>query len=124
MTGSEAIEWCAARPGAVEEFPFGPDARVYKVGGKMFALFASGPEPATVNLKCDPRFAGVLREEHPETITPGYHMNKRHWNTLRFGAGLPGSLVQDLLDHSYALVVDQLPRRLRDELRAAGSAGR
>jgi predicted DNA-binding protein (MmcQ/YjbR family) len=120
MRAREAVEWCAAQPGAVEEFPFGPEARVFKVGGRMFALFTSGQDPATVNLKCDPRFAGVLREEHPGAITPGYHMNKRHWNTLRLDGALPGSLVQDLLDHSYTLVVDGLPRHLRDQLRSGG----
>lgn len=121
MGGREAVDWCAGRAGAVGEYPFGPGALVFKVGGRMFALFSGGEDATTVNLKCDPRFAEALRAEHPGAITPGYHMNKRHWNTVRLDAGLPRELVVDLLGHSYTLVVDRLPREVRESLRDPGS---
>jgi predicted DNA-binding protein (MmcQ/YjbR family) len=117
MGARDALARCEALPGAAAEFPFGPEAMVFKVGGRMFALFLGGRDAETVNLKCDPRFAEALRDEHPGAITPGYHMNKRHWNTVRLDADLPGELVADLVDHSYTLVVDGLPRRVRDALR-------
>src|SRR6476620_9312705 len=73
--------WCLDRAGAVEEFPFGPRTSVFKVGGKMFALSALDSEPLTVSLKCEPELAAQLRATHP-AIAPGYHLNKRHWNTV------------------------------------------
>ncbi len=114
MDGRAVLQWCRTRPGATEERPFGPDTLVFKVGGKMFA--ATQAEPTTVSLKCDPKFAEHLRARHP-AIAPGYHMSKRHWNTVRLDGSLPPDLVEELLGHSYTLVVDGLPRRVRDELR-------
>jgi predicted DNA-binding protein (MmcQ/YjbR family) len=102
-----------------EELPFGPGTLVFKVGGRMFALFPDQPSPESVSLKCDPRFAEALRERHPGVVVPGYHLNKRHWNTVRLDRDLPSPVVADLLEHSYTLVVDGLPRRLREGLRAA-----
>jgi predicted DNA-binding protein (MmcQ/YjbR family) len=101
-----------------EEWPFGPDARVFKVGGRLFAITESSDDPSTVSLKCDPHFAEHLRSQHP-AIAPGYHLNKRHWNTVRLDGTLPEGLVEELLGHSYTLVVDGLPRALREEVRAA-----
>jgi predicted DNA-binding protein (MmcQ/YjbR family) len=116
MTGQAVLSWCRTRPGAAEEFPFGPDARVFKVGGKMFAVCPPGPEPDTVTLKCHPAFAEQLRREHT-SITAAYHMNKKHWNSVRLDGSVPGHLVEDLLGHSYTLVVDSLPRAVRQSLR-------
>ena len=107
-----AIAHFLSKPGAVETTPFGPDVLVYKVGGKMFALTQQDEFPASINLKCDPERAIVLREEQ-EAIIPGYHMNKRHWNTLTLDGSLPTKLVKELIDHSYALVVASLPKSQR-----------
>jgi predicted DNA-binding protein (MmcQ/YjbR family) len=103
---------CLDFAGAAEEFPFGPETSVFKVGGRIFALGALDGRPLTVNLKCDPEEALRLRAEHPGLVVPGYHMNKRHWNTVTVGA-LPESLVRELVEDSYDLVVAGLPRALR-----------
>lgn len=102
-------------PGVTEEEPFGPEVVVYKVKGKMFALVGYDSVPPTMNLKCDPDRALDLRDVH-EAIRPGYHMNKRHWNTLDLDGSLRGSLVAELVRHSYDLVVAALPRRARETL--------
>jgi len=102
-------------PGASEETPFGPDALVYKVGGKMFALLGWKNQPLTVNLKCDPERAFELRERY-SAIKPGYHMNKRHWNTLVLDGSLPRQLVFELARDSFDLIVAKLPRSQRTEL--------
>lgn len=109
------VKKCLALPGAVEETPFGPDALVYKVAGKMFALVGDEDGVGRVNLKGDPEKNVALREDH-EAIIPGYHMNKRHWNTLVFDGSLPRDLVADLLRESYDLVVASLPKKVREEL--------
>ena len=98
--------------------PFGPDALVYKVGGKMFAV--TPLRGGTVTLKCDPGWAEALRAQHAG-IRPGYHTNKRHWNTVQLGGSVPPELVLEMLEHSYTVVVDSLPRREREALRS-GSA--
>ncbi len=116
------LDWCRRRPGAAEELPFGPDTLVFKVGRKIFAIAPAVPDPEHVSLKCEPHFAEHLRAEHPTAITPGYHLNKRHWNTVRLDGGLPDGLVEELLGHSYTLVVDSLPKRERDELQARAAA--
>jgi predicted DNA-binding protein (MmcQ/YjbR family) len=108
----EAIDLCLSLPGAEETTPFGPDVLVYKVAGKVFALTDPGDFPARMNLKCDPERASSLREEH-ESITPGYHMNKKHWNTVRIDRSVPASLVRDLILHSYDLVATSLPKGKR-----------
>ena len=98
-----------------EEFPFGPKAAVYKVAGKMFATLSPDDVPPQMNLKCDPDRAVMLRGEH-EAIIPGYHMNKKHWNTLILDGSLPDSLVTELIDHSYDLVVGGLKRVDKDRI--------
>ena len=75
-------EWCLARPGVTEEMPFGPVTTVFKVEGKLFALSALDSEPLQVSLKCEPDLAVALRRDHPAAVKPGYHLNKRHWNTV------------------------------------------
>jgi predicted DNA-binding protein (MmcQ/YjbR family) len=121
MDGPSALAWCRAQPRATEERPFGPETCVFKVAGRVFAILPGGEAPSTVSLKCDPHLAETLRGDHPDAIIPGYHLNKRHWNTVRLDAGLPAELLRDLLEHSFTLVVDGLPRAVRDELRRATS---
>jgi predicted DNA-binding protein (MmcQ/YjbR family) len=104
--------YLAAKPGAVEDFPFDQTTLVFKVGGKMFALIATYEEPLRMNLKCDPLKAEVLREVYPAVI-PGYHMNKRHWNTVVLDGSIPDADLRAMIDESYALVVRGLPRSRR-----------
>ncbi|PPS86678.1 MmcQ/YjbR family DNA-binding protein [Streptomyces sp. MH60] len=115
MTPGELRDLCLSFNAAVEDFPFNPETSVFKVLGKMFALTSLDGRPLTVNLKCDPDDAILLRREHPELIVPGWHMNKRHWNTVTVDGGLPDRVVRELVEDSYDLVVAGLPRadRLR-----------
>lgn len=115
MNIEEFREYCLSKKGVEETFPFGEDTLVFKVMGKMFALTSLAQGEFTVNLKCDPDRALELREHHPEVI-PGYHMNKRHWNTIEFETGLDPQLLVELIDHSYDLVVQKMPKKLREEL--------
>jgi predicted DNA-binding protein (MmcQ/YjbR family) len=96
-------DYCLNKPFAEETYPFGETTTVFKVRGKMFALTPAEENPATINLKCDPTRAIILRQDHPE-ITAGYHMNKVHWNTLDLRGNLPDELVAEFIDHSYNLV--------------------
>ncbi|MFE9843276.1 MmcQ/YjbR family DNA-binding protein [Streptomyces goshikiensis] len=111
MTPEQLRAFCLGFNAAVEEFPFTPQTSVFKVMGKVFALSALDAEPLKVNLKCEPELAVRLREEHA-AIVPGYHMNKRHWNTVTVSA-LPDALVRELVEDSYDLVVAGLPRAER-----------
>jgi len=111
----DAIALCLSLPGARETTPFGPEALVYKVGGKIFALTMPEDYPARINLKCDPERAISLREEH-SSIKPGWHMNKKHWNTMVLDGSLPPRLVQELIRHSYQLVFSSLPKKTREAL--------
>ena len=95
--------------GASEDIPFGPDVLVFKVGGKMFALAALDEVPPTVNLKCDPDLALELRDRY-EQVRPGYHMNKKHWNTVEIEGGIPDFELRKMIDHSYQLVIERLPK--------------
>ncbi|MFD7686647.1 MmcQ/YjbR family DNA-binding protein [Streptomyces sp. NPDC059781] len=115
MTPQQLRALCLSFNAAVEEFPFNPETSVFKARGKLFALTALDAEPLTVNLKCDPEDAIRLRAEHPDLIVPGWHMNKRHWNTVTADGTLPDRLVRELVEDSYDLVVAGLPRadRLR-----------
>ena len=100
-------EYCLAKPGASESTPFGPDVLVFKVGGKIFALAALDEVPARANLKCDPDLALELRDRY-EQITPGYHMNKKHWNTVEIENGIPDAELRNMIDHSYDLIAKSL----------------
>lgn len=113
--------YCMNLPGVEETLPFGPDTLVFKVCDKIFALTGLDEEECSVNLKCDPEKAIQLREEYPDQIFPGYHMNKKHWNTIFFERGLPDKLLITLIDHSYELVVTGLPVKTRKQL--SGSDG-
>ncbi len=106
---------CLSMPQAEETQPFGPDVLVYKVAGKMFALTVPEDFPPRVNLKCDPERALELRDEH-ESILPGYHMNKRHWNTVVLDGSVPAVLVREMVRHSYDLVVAGLSAKARRAL--------
>ncbi len=102
-------------PGSEESTPFGPETSVYKVGGKIFAIYSPTAEPLRLNLKCDPERAIQLREEY-ESILPGYHMNKRHWNTLVLDDIIPPTLAKELIVHSYELVVASLSKKTQDQI--------
>jgi predicted DNA-binding protein (MmcQ/YjbR family) len=115
MTLADFCAHCLSLPHVEETVPFGPDVLVYKVGGKMFALTVPDEHPPTANLKCDPDRAIDLRDRY-EDIQPGYHMNKRHWNTLTLGGRLPNKLIVELIQHSYDLVVASLPKKVRAEM--------
>ncbi|MEU9589571.1 MmcQ/YjbR family DNA-binding protein [Streptomyces sp. NPDC048219] len=113
MTPGELRALCLSFNAAVEDFPFNPETSVFKVLGKMFALTALDALPLTVNLKCDPEDAIRLRSEHAGLIVPGWHMNKRHWNTVTADGELPDRVVRELVEDSYDLVVAGLPRAER-----------
>lgn len=108
--------YCMHLKGVEETLPFGPDTLVYKVMGKAFALTGLDDDQFQVNLKCDPERAMELRDEYPGVIIPGWHMNKKHWNTVYFEQGLGKDFLTSLIDHSYQLVVDGLPVKLRKAL--------
>jgi|SRR5690554_47782 len=109
-------DYCLSKKGVTESFPFDEETLVFKVMGKMFALTGLDENPAKANLKCDPERAIELREEYPDLIYPGYHMNKKHWNTVAIESNLPHQLVVELIDHSYDLVVKGLTKKLRAAL--------
>ena len=106
-----------AKPGVSEELPFGPDALVFKVLGKMFALVAWRSTPLTISLKCDPNLALLLRETYT-AVRPGYHLNKRHWNTVTLDGEIPEDEVEEMIDGSYDLVVRGLTKAERVRLQA------
>lgn len=107
--------YCLEKKATTEEFPFGPENLVLKVGGKIFAITDLESERFSVNLKCDPERAVELREQYTE-VMPGYHMNKAHWNTVDFEGSLEPRLLRELIDHSYALVVKSLKKADREAL--------
>ena len=115
MNLDEFITFCSSKKGVTETMPFGGDTLVFKVMDKMFALCGLDNSPLTANLKCSPDRALILREEH-EDIIPGYHMNKKHWNTVVLEGNLDESLLKELIDHSYTLVVKGLPKNIRAQL--------
>ena len=108
-------DYLLSKPSAVEDFPFGPEVMVFKVGGKMFATLAYEESPARMNLKCDPERAIELREQYAG-VEPGYHMNKKHWNTIVLDGEIPRQEVFAMVDHSYALVAKSLPKAARAKL--------
>ena len=114
-TRDRVVEACLGRPGAVEDYPFGDGVAVFKVAGKMFALVPLGAEPASISLKCDPDRAAWLRRQYT-AITAGYHLNKRHWNTIELDGSVPEDEILDLIEHSYELVAAGLSRSTRDNL--------
>lgn len=116
MNAEALRQYCLEKTGVTEEFPFDAETLVFKVKGKMFALVSLERMPLQVSLKCDPDRAVILREEYDGVITGAYHMNKKHWNSLLVES-LPPALVEELIDHSYDLVVSGLTQRQQQELR-------
>jgi predicted DNA-binding protein (MmcQ/YjbR family) len=117
-TGSQhdrVIAACGAKPGSSENYPFGDEVAVFKVAGRMFALVPLGQSPGSVSLKCDPHLAAGLRARYA-AVTPGYHLNKRHWNTVALDGSVPDDELLELIDHSYELVVARLTRAERNGL--------
>ncbi|HMI71673.1 MAG TPA: MmcQ/YjbR family DNA-binding protein [Solirubrobacteraceae bacterium] len=115
MTPAALRRRCLALPGATEEFPFDAENSVFKVAGKIFAISRLDGRPLRVSLKCEPALAEQLRAGHP-AITPGYHLNKRHWNTIVLDGSVPDAMVRDMIEDSYDLVVSALPRAARAAL--------
>lgn len=109
MTSGELRDHCLSFLGTEETFPFGPESSVFKVAGKIFALSQLADDQLRVSLKCEPALAEQLRAAHAAVI-PGYHLNKRHWNTVIIDGSLPNAMVQDMVEDSYDLVVSQLSR--------------
>jgi len=108
--------YCLSKKGVTEAFPFDETTLVFKVMNKMFALTGLNRMPFSVNLKCNPERAIELREFYPE-IAPGYHMNKKHWNTVTFSGSLETDMLLELIDHSYDLVVSGMTKKLKKELK-------
>lgn len=111
-------QYCLQKAVVTEEFPFDEQALVFKVACKMFAI-TNVDTFESISLKCNPERAVALREEYPDIIIPGYHSNKKHWNTVIMNAGLPDAFVKELIDHSYQMVVAGMPKKLQKEIAAA-----
>lgn len=103
-----------SKPESVEDFPFDTVTLVFKVAGKMFALLGINDDPLRINLKCDPHKAELLRQQYP-AVLPGYHMNKRHWNTVVLDGSVSEMALKEMIDESYELVVKGLPKSRRPQ---------
>jgi predicted DNA-binding protein (MmcQ/YjbR family) len=115
MTADELRQSCLGKPGATEDFPFGEQVSVFKVKGKMFALSDLDGRPLEVSLKCDPDLAEALRSQHP-AIRAGYHLNKRHWNTVTLDGSIDDNEIENMIQDSYDLVAAKLTRAQRQDL--------
>ena len=117
MNIEELREYCISKDFTTEELPFGPDTLVFKVGGKVFLLVGLDQvEDLRFNVKCDPEYAVELREKYEHTVFPGYHMNKKHWNTVVVNRQLGDDKLLELINHSYELVFQSLPKSVRNGL--------
>jgi predicted DNA-binding protein (MmcQ/YjbR family) len=114
MNIEEFYAYCLQKKGVSEHFPFDEQTLVFKVGTKIFAL-TDVTSFRSINLKCNPEKAIELREEYA-AVQPGYHMNKKHWNTILLFSDLDDQLLKELIDHSYNLVLNSLPKKTRDEI--------
>jgi len=115
MNYQEAMQYLLSKPEAVKDYPFGPDVMVPKVKGKMFATLGTENDIARINLKCDPDEALALRDIFTAVI-PGYHMNKKHWNTVILDGSIPQGEIERMIDNSYSLVIRSLPKPQREAL--------
>jgi predicted DNA-binding protein (MmcQ/YjbR family) len=115
LTRDEVLDLCTGLPGTVEDYPFGDGVAVFKVGGRMFALVPLDGIPASVNLKCDPDLALELRARY-RAVRPGYHQNKRHWNTVELDSSIDDSELRWMINNSYELVVAGLPKAERERI--------
>lgn len=120
MTMQQLLDYCLTKKGAVLDHPFGPEPDVMKAGGKMFALLSGGSEGEAVSLKCDPFIAEMLRGQY-EAVKPGYHLNKKHWNTVTLDGSIPENELREMVDQSYELVVLSLPKAEREKLGFTGT---
>lgn len=119
MNRQELIAYIMSKAQTAETFPFGADVAVYKVMDKMFALVPVDDKSVSVSLKCDPDFAEILRQTY-EAVTPGYHLNKRHWNTVQLDGSIPDDEIEEMVDSSYRLIVKKLPKK--DQKKLLGDA--
>jgi len=121
MNIDELRDYCLAKPETSEEFPFDKNTLVFKVMGKMFALTSLNSweqGDRSINLKCDPQKAEMLREHYPDDVFPGYHMNKKHWNTVNiYQTALSEQYIRYLINHSYELVVSKLPKVKKERIK-------
>ena len=108
-------EYCLSKKAVTEDFPFGETTLVFRVKEKIFLLVSLDADPLQFNAKCDPEKAIELREEY-DAIKPGYHMNKKHWNTIVIDGSISTKLIKEMIDDSYELIVQSLPKKLREEL--------
>ncbi len=115
MSLEEISEYASALAGVVEEQPFGPEVDVLKVGGKIFAILSPESSPEAISLKCEPELALELRDQYSAVI-PGYHLNKRHWNTVQLDGTVPDAVILQMVTHSYEQVVAGLPKSVRATL--------
>ena len=122
MTAHSLRKLCLQFPGAYEDFPFGPEHSVFKVEKKLFAISALEASPLKVSLKCEPELAEQLRASYPDAVTPGYHLHKRHWNTVLADGALPDEMVRDMVEDSYDLIVAAMPAAVRERLGWTASA--
>lgn len=107
--------YCLSLKGTSEEFPFDSNTLVFKVGGKIFLLTSLDAEELQFNVKCDPEIAVQLREQY-DTVLPGYHMNKKHWNTIIANGSISDTQLKEWISNSYQLVIDSLPKKIKEEL--------
>lgn len=107
-------EYCLSKKAVTEDFPFGATTLVFRVKEKIFLLVSLDADPLQFNAKCNPEKAIELREEY-EAIQPGYHMNKKHWNTVVIDGSIPSKLIKEMIDDSYKLIVQALPKKVRDD---------
>jgi predicted DNA-binding protein (MmcQ/YjbR family) len=115
MNLEELRNYCLSKPGTEETFPFGEETPVYKVMGKMFLLTGFEYSPVQFNVKCDPELAADLRERYA-CVAPGYHMSKKHWNTVTCDGSVSAKLLREWIDHSYTLVAESLPKKDKEAL--------
>jgi predicted DNA-binding protein (MmcQ/YjbR family) len=116
MNIENITNYCLSKKGAIEDFPFDEETLVFKVGGKMFALIPLEKIPLQINLKCDPEKSIELREKY-DCVQPGWHMSKKHWNTVVLGGNIRWSDLKEWIDHSYEEVVGGLKKSERDTIR-------
>ena len=108
-------EYCLSKKAVTEDFPFGETTLVFRVKEKIFLLVALDADPLQFNAKCDPDKAAELREMY-DAVKPGYHMNKKHWNTILIDGSISSKLIKEMIDDSYNLIVQSLPKKIRDDL--------
>jgi predicted DNA-binding protein (MmcQ/YjbR family) len=116
MNRNDLAAYCLSKTAAQVDQPFGPDVDVFKVKGKMFALLPVASDPLTISLKCDPVLATMLRDTYP-AVTAGWHLNKRHWNSVKVDGSVADDEIEEWIDHSYEQVVKGLTKAEREQLK-------